>query len=149
MNKYDNYDEKFINKMEEYDTLVNDYRNTLCGLIDYTLELKIIPIKLKLKIPFIKNHINNIENETELLENGLILLENKYIINNFDINNMFEFSEYYNNIASQNDFLDIIDDFVNVIKKKKLLIKKEDIDGVKTLFEYIFDIIEKIKKMFE
>lgn len=142
------YSDEDIEKMNRYSILLENYKMTLCNLIEYVENLKIMSMKLKFKLPFIKKYINDDNNETDLLENGSILLKNKETINNFDINNMFEFSDCYRNIIVKNDFLDLIDDFVVSIKKKKSKITKENMDTIKALFEYIFDILEKITVLF-
>jgi hypothetical protein len=147
-NNDEEYDDDDMNKMKEYCVLITSYKDTLCCLIEYVDDLKIMSMKLKIKLPFIKKYINDEKNETDLLENGSILLKSKEIINNFDINNMFEFSEYYNGIAAKNEFLDLIDDFVISIKRKKADITKDNINAIKGLFEYIFDILEKITVLF-
>lgn len=152
-NYYNNNNSKYckeeIDKIMQYGIYIENYKETLCNLLNYVDDLRIMPMNLKIKLPFIKKYINDDENETDLLENGSILLENKEIINNFDINNMFEFSDHYKNITSNNEFLDIIDDCISSIKKKKNKINKENIKVVKALFEYIFDILEKIETLFK
>ena len=143
-------EESYDLKVEKYAIFMDNYKNALCNLIDYVKSLNIIPIKVKIKLPFIKKYINDEENDDELLTNGIEhLLGNKDLIINFNINNIYDFNEVYSKVNKKNEFLDLIDEFVMSIKKKKNQIEKENIDVIKALFEYIFKLLQDIVSLFE
>lgn len=144
-----NYDNNEIHKVMRYTELINNYKEGLCGLVDYVNTLDIIPLKMQIQVPFIKKYINNDENDMELLENGIShLLDNKDIILNFNFDNVVEFSECYKQMQVQNKFIDMIDEFINVVKKNKNKVSKDNIDIIKKIFEHIFDILHNIKIIF-
>ena len=144
-----NYDNNEIAKIKEYNSLMENYKEALCGLIDHVNNLNVVPLKIKFQIPFIKKYINDDENDSDVLGNGLCyLLENKDVILNFNLDNVFDFNENYKKISSQNQFLDLIDEFINSIKQNKNKISKKNIKITKKIFEYIFEILEKINTIF-
>jgi hypothetical protein len=144
-----NYNDDEIDIIMRYNSLMENYKEALCELINYVQNLNIVPIGVKIKIPFIKNYIKDDENDSDLLGNGLCyLLENKDIILNFNFDNVVDFGDYYNQIAGQNQFIDLIDEFINSIKKNKNKILKKNIKIIKKIFEYIFETLEKINVIF-
>lgn len=141
--------ENYDLKVEKYLMYMDNYKDALCNLIDYVKSLNIIPVKAKIKLPFIKNYINNEDNDDELLTNGIeYLLNNRELIINFNIDNIYDFNEFYSKVNKKNEFLDLIDEFVSSIKKKRNQIEKENIDVIKGLFEYIFKLLEDINSLF-
>ena len=56
-----NYDNNEIAKIKEYNSLMENYKEALCGLIDHVNNLNVVPLKIKFQIPFIKKYINDIE----------------------------------------------------------------------------------------
>lgn len=145
-----NYDNNEIQKVMKYTELMDNYKEGLCGLVDYVNTLNIIPLKMQMQLPFIKKYINDEENDMELLENGIThLFDNKDIILNFNFDNVVEFSKCYKQMQVQNKFIDMIDEFINVVKKNKSKISKDNIDIIKKIFKHIFDILHDIKIIFK
>jgi hypothetical protein len=143
------YNDNEVVQITQYNSLMDNYKEALCGIIDHVINLNIISLKMKIQIPFIKNYINDDDNDSELLENGLCyLLENKDIILNFNFDNVLEFSDNYKQTSSQNQVIDLIDDLINLIKKNKNTISNKNIKIIKNIFKYIFDILEKLNSIF-
>ena len=144
-----NYDDNQEKLMEEFYDYIDRYKITLCQIIDFANEMGLVPLKMKIKIPFVKGYINNEDNELEILENGIeYIYENKEIIKNFNIDNISEFSKIHNKMKIKNDFVDMINDFVIKINLKKNQISEKSIEAMKALFDYLISILTKLKKLF-
>jgi len=153
---------------EKYNYLMDMYIDTIIKLIDMSYTLRILPIKIMFGLGFIKNHIQT--NRFDVLQNGLdYLLTNKEIILNFDISNLNELDEDFddnvsiksciNNIKqyqekkqiNTDNFISNSDDMLNLIIEIKNNTKKlhsDDVLLIKNYFELLIIILENIKKIF-
>ncbi len=153
---------------EKYNYLMDSYIDTIIKLIDTSYSLRILPLKIMFGLGFIKNYIQS--NRFDILQNGLdYLLTNKETILNFDISNLDEIDEDFddnvsiksciNNIkqyqqskqSNTNNFISNSDDMLNLIIEIKNNTKKlcsDDILLIKNYFELLIIILENIKKIF-
>lgn len=156
----------YEDKFEKYDLLMNTYIDTISKLIDISYTMKILPLKVMFGVNYIKKYIN--ENRFEVLENGInYILSNKEIIINFDINNLDELDEDFNDnisvktcvnnlkknnnlqsnissISDSDDILNLIIDIKNNTKKLHI----DDVNIIKKYFELLILILEKIELLF-
>jgi len=76
-------------KLERFDILTTNYIDTINSLLDLAVSNKIVPFKLLIGLPLIKDYIQT--NRIDLLEYGVqYILTNKSDIMNFDINKLDE-----------------------------------------------------------
>jgi hypothetical protein len=144
------------------------YIDTIIKLIDTSYSFRILPLKIMFGLGFLKNHIQS--NRFDILQNGLdYLLTNKETILNFDINNLNELDEDFddnvsiksciNNIKKHQETKQIntdnvisnSDEMLNLIIEIKNNTKKLDQDDliiIKKYFELLVIILENIKQIF-
>lgn len=159
----------FDNKLNTFDVLVNNYIEVIYSLIDFSLRNNLLPIKLVLTIPFLRDYIKS--NRIVLLEHGIIyLLKNKEQILNFSIEKLDELDELdddsddnisrkecKNNITNikdtfssdlknieGNEILNIIIEIKNNSKK----LDKQNIELIRNYINLLIIILEEIKKLF-
>ena len=144
---------------------MDTYIDTVIKLIDTSYSLRILPLKIMFGLGYIKKYIQS--NRFDILQNGLdYLLTNKETILNFDINNLDELDEDFddnvsiksciNNIKkintdNKNNFVSDSDDMLNLMIEIKNNTKKlchDDIIIIKKYFELLVIILENIKKIF-
>lgn len=167
MNTYNNNLEE-QSLFEKYNYLMDIYIDTIIKLIDTSYSLKILPLKIMFGLGLIKNHIQS--NRFDILQNGFnYLLTNKETILNFDMNNLNELDEDFddnvsiksciNNIKyyqqtkqiDTNNFISDSDDILNLIieiKNNAKNLHSDDIFLIKNYFELLIIILENIKKIF-
>ena len=153
-------------KIEKFSYLTDQYIDLINNLIDFCDEKKILPTKLIFFISSIKKNIN--ENKFEIIQNSLtFILENKETILNFslesledkedtndkllinNINNIYQLKNLINqNNNIGNNELEIINFIIEIKKKAKLVLVKEDILIIKDYIEIMILILEKIKILF-
>ena len=151
-------------EFEYYNFLMDSYIETIIKLIDFSIEMRILPFKIWISINYIKNYI--IENRIEILENGITyLLTNKEIILNFDISNLDDLDELdddsndnlsrkecINTIKKKNKFENLKEiELLNIIieiKNNSKKISTNNIILIKNYFELLIDILQKIKNIF-
>jgi hypothetical protein len=153
-------------KIEKFSYLTDQYIDLINNLIDFCDEKKILPTKLIFFISSIKKNIN--ENKFEIIQNSLtFILENKETILNFslesledkedtndkllinNINNIYQLKNLINqNNNIGNNELEIINFIIEIKKKAKLVLDKEDILIIKDYIEIMILILEKIKILF-
>lgn len=151
----------------QYNYLMETYINTIIQLIDTSNSMRILPLKVMFGLSWIKNYIQS--NRFDILENGInYLLTNKDIVLNFDLEKLDELDEdlddnmsikscisnikqTHTNIANSSNIITDSDDMLNLIIEIKKNTKKlctEDIMIIKSYFELLIIILEKIKNMF-
>lgn len=151
----------------QYDYLMDVYIDTIIKLIDTSYSMRILPLKIMFGLGYIKNHIQS--NRLEILQNGLdYLLTNKETILNFDISNLNELDEDFDDnvsikscisnikqqnksITTNNEFVTESDEMLNLIIEIKNNAKKlssSDINIIKKYFELLIIILESIQKIF-
>jgi len=167
MNTY-NYNSSECSLFEQYNYLMDMYIDTIIKLIDTSYSFRILPLKIMFGLGFLKNHIQS--NRFDILQNGLdYLLTNKETILNFDINNLNELDEDFddnvsiksciNNIKKHQETKQIntdnvisnSDEMLNLIIEIKNNTKKLDQDDliiIKKYFELLVIILENIKQIF-
>jgi hypothetical protein len=149
-------------KFDKYNILMDYYIDTIEKLLDTSYSLGILPFKVILGLSFIKKYIS--DNRFDVLENGInYLLTNKDTVLNFDISNLDELDEDFDDNISiksyihkikekqQDDSLKNSDDMINLIIEIKNNTKKlcqEDITLIKKHFELLIIILEQIKSLF-
>jgi|LakMenEpi03Aug12_release.lakeMendotaPanAssembly.Ray.scaffolds.fasta_scaffold1621760_1 hypothetical protein len=157
-----------LNLFNQYDYLMEVYIDTIIKLIDESYSMKILPLKVMFGLEYAKKYIQS--NRFEVLQNGLdYLLTNKMTILNFDIANLDELDEDFddnvsiksciNNIkksnlnsTNKNNFVSDSDDMLNLMIEIKNNAKKlhpDDIDIIKKYFELLVIILENISKLFK
>lgn len=155
------------NLITKYDYLMETYINTIIQLIDTSYSMRILPLKVMFGLNWIKNYIQS--NRFEVLENGInYLLENKDTVLNFSIENLDELDEDFDDNVSikscisniKKNHSDIVnssnvivdsDDMLNLMIEIKNNAKKlceEDIFIIKSYFELLIIILEKIQNLF-
>lgn len=151
--------------LEKYNYLMDIYIDTINKLLDTSYSLRILPFKIMFGLGLIKNYIES--NRLDILQNGLdYLLTNKETILNFDIKNLNELDEDFddnvsiksciNNIkqspqTNMNNFIYNSGDILNLIIEIKNNAKKlhqDDIFLIKKYFELLIVILENINKIF-
>lgn len=153
-----------LNAFNQYNYLMDVYIDTIIKLIDTSYSMKILPFKIMFGLNYIKKYIHT--NRLEVLQNGLdYLLTNKEIIVNFNVDNLDELDEDFDdnvsikscisNIKQQatnnNEFLSSSDDMLNLMIEIKNNAKKlysDDVDIIKKYFELLIIILENIQKVF-
>lgn len=167
MNTY-NYNSSECSLFEQYNYLMDMYIDTIIKLIDTSYSFRILPLKIMFGLGFLKNHIQS--NRFDILQNGLdYLLTNKETILNFDINNLNELDEDFddnvsiksciNNIKKHQETKQIntdnvisnSDEMLNLIIEIKNNTKKlhqDDLIIIKKYFELLVIILENIKQIF-
>ena len=154
-------------KIEQFSYLTDQYIDLINNLIDFCDEKKILPTKIIFFISSIKKNIN--ENKFEIIQNSLtFILENKETILNFslesleedekedndkllltNINNIYQLKKLINqNNNIGNNELEIINFIIEIKKKARLLLVKEDILIIKDYIEIMILILEKLKILF-
>jgi hypothetical protein len=153
---------------EKYNYLMDTYIDTIIKLIDTSYSLRILPFKIMFGLGYIKNYIQT--NRLDILQNGLdYILTNKETILNFDISNLNELDEDFddnvsiksciNNIkqshksnqSNTTDFISNSNDMLNLIieiKNNAKKLYKDDILIIKNYFELLIIILENINKLF-
>lgn len=153
-------------KLNTFDLLVNNYIEVIDNLIDLSLRNNLLPIKLVITIPFLRDYVKT--NRIVLLEHGIIyLLKNKEQILNFSLDKLDELDddsddnvsrkECKNNITDiknklssdlknieGNEILNIIIEIKNNSKK----LDKQNIDLIRNYINLLIIILEEIKKLF-
>lgn len=152
--------------LDQYNYLMETYIDTIIELIDISYSLRILPFKVMFGLNWIKNHIKT--NKLEVLDNGInYLLLNKDLVLNFSIDKLDELDEDFDDnvsiksclsnfkkIQKENNITNIIsdsDDMLNLIIEIKNNTKKlcqEDISIIKSYFELLIIILEKIQNLF-
>lgn len=152
--------ENDLNMIYKYDYLMKTYIESIIELIDTSYTLKILPLKVMFGLNYIKNYIY--ENKFDILQNGLeYLLTNKDTILNFDINNLNELDEDFDdnmsiktcikNLKTQKKTNNESDELLNIIIEIKNNAKKlslSDINIIKKYFELLITILETMEKLF-
>lgn len=162
-NNSHNQEEMFL----QYNYLMDMYIDTIIKLIDTSYSMRILPLKVMFGLGYIKNYIQS--NRLDILQNGFdLLLSNKETILNFDISNLNELDEDFDDNVSikscisnikqhssiknqTNNFISNSDDMLNLmieIKNNTLKLSSVDIDIIKKYFELIIIILEKIQNIF-
>lgn len=154
-------------QITQYNYLMDTYINTIIELIDTSYSMRILPLKVMFGLSWIKNYIQS--NRFEVLENGInYLLANKDIVLNFDIEKLDELDEDFDdnvsikscisnikqthkNIDKTSNIISDSDDMLNLMIEIKNNTKKlciDDIMIIKSYFELLIIILEKIQSMF-
>lgn len=155
------------NLITKYDYLMETYIDTIIQLINTSYSMRILPLKVMFGLNWIKNYIQS--NRFEVLENGInYLLENKDTVLNFSIENLDELDEDFDdnvsikscisnikknhsNIVNSSNIITDSDDMLNLMIEIKNNAKKlceEDIMIIKSYFELLIIILEKIQNLF-
>lgn len=94
-NNSHNQEEMFL----QYNYLMDMYIDTIIKLIDTSYSMRILPLKVMFGLGYIKNYIQS--NRLDILQNGFdLLLSNKETILNFDIDNLNELDEDFDDNVS-------------------------------------------------
>lgn len=160
---------EYLDKIETYTKLSNTYIEIIEKILDFSIEKKIVPLKIILSSKILKNYVHN--NKINLVMNGIeYLLNNKQDILNFNLNNLDVLDDdlsdnqsrksYLQNINQmknkinidtindnnyqENEILNLIIDIKNKAKK----LNKIDISIIKGYIELLILILENIKKLF-
>lgn len=155
------------NLITKYDYLMETYINTIIQLIDTAYSMRILPLKVMFGLNWIKKYIQS--NKFEVLENGInYLLENKDTVLNFSIDKLDELDEDFDdnvsikscisnikqthsNIVNSSNVITDSDDMLNLmieIKNNTRKLCEEDIMIIKSYFELLIIILEKIQNLF-
>lgn len=157
-------------KLNKFEILVNNYTDTISSLLDLAVSNKLVPIKIIIGLPLMKDYI--IKNRIDILEYGIkYILSNKEDILNFNINKLDELdkldSDSDDNISRQecmsniktikssthidptnnfdsNEILDIIIQIKNNSKK----LDDFTIQMIRSYVELLLLILEQIKMLF-
>jgi hypothetical protein len=166
MNIYNNNNNNNNNNIifEQYNYLMDTYIDTIIKLIDISYSMKLLPFKIMFGLNYIKKYIK--DNQFEILKNGMdYLLINKDTILNFDIDKLNELDEDFDDNISikscisnikqttqeQHNIISDSDDMLNLMIEIKNNTKKscpEDIIIIKSYFELLIIILEKIQNIF-
>ncbi len=154
-------------KLNTFDILVENYIEVINNLIDLSLRNNLLPMKLVITIPFLRDYVKS--NRIVLLEHGIIyLLKNKEQILNFSLDKLDELDddsddnvsrkECKSNIANikdklssdlknieGNEILNIIIEIKNNSKK----LDKQNIELIRNYINLLIMILEEIKKLFK
>lgn len=159
-------------KLDRFNVLVDNYVNTVNSLLDLAVESKIVPFKVIMGLPFIKDYIKT--NRIDIMEYSIqYILSNKDNIINFDISKLDELDEldesidsddnvsrkqYINNISNvksninlkiTNNFnSDDILDLIIQIKNNSKNLDKFTIQMIRNYIELLIFILEQIKVLF-
>ena len=154
-------------KLNKFEILVNNYTDTISSLLDLAVDNKLVPLKIIIGLPLMKDYI--IKNRIDILEYGIkYILSNKEDILNFNINKLDELDEdsddnisrqeYMSNIKTiksntpidptnnfdSNEILDIIIQIKNNSKK----LDEFTVQMIRSYVELLLLILEQIKKLF-
>ena len=158
-------------KLNKFEILVNNYTDTISSLLDLAVSNKLVPLKIIIGLPLMKDYI--IKNRIDILEYGIkYILSNKEDILNFNINKLDELDEDSDdNISRQecmsniktiksntsitipidptnnfdsNEILDIIIQIKNNSKK----LDEFTVQMIRSYVELLLLILEQIKKLF-
>ncbi len=156
-------------KLDRFNMLTNNYIDTINSLLDLAVKNKIVPFKLLIGLPLIKDYIQT--NRIDLLEYGVqYILSNKSDIMNFDINRLDELDsdsddnisrkKYINNIdhaklkinnktsiGNNFDSNEIIDIIVQIKNNSKNL-DNFTVQMIRNYFELLILILEQIKSLY-
>ena len=156
-------------KLDRFNMLTNNYIDTINSLLDIAVSNKIVPFKLLIGLPLIKDYIQT--NRIDLLEYVIqYILSNKSDIMNFDINRLDELDsdsddnisrkEYINNIdnakikinnkinfATNYNSNEIIEIIVQIKNNSKNL-DNFTVMMIKNYFELLILILEQIKSLY-
>lgn len=153
--------------INQYNYLMETYISTIIQLIDTSYSMRILPLKVMFGLSWIKNYI--MSNRFEVLENGInYLLVNKDIVLNFNVEKLDELDEDFDdnvsikscisnirqthsNLTTDSNLITDSDDMLNLMIEIKNNTKKlcdEDIMIIKSYFELLIIILEKIQKIF-
>jgi hypothetical protein len=153
-----------MDKINSFVNLSDKYIETIEKLLEYSMSKKILPLKILLGMKLIKNYIHN--NKVSLIQNGVqYLLGYKEIILNFDLSNLDDLDEDYddnisrksclNNITkvkeiiNEKNFDDI--DILNLIieiKNNAKILNNTDKEIIRGYMEILILILEKIRELF-
>jgi hypothetical protein len=156
-------------KLDRFNMLTNNYIDTINSLLDLAVSNKIVPFKLLIGLPLIKDYIQT--NRIDLLEYGVqYILSNKSDIMNFDINRLDELDsdsddnisrkEYINNIDNAkvkiNNKINIgtnynsneIIDIIVQIKNNSKNLDNFTVQMIRNYFELLILILEQIKSLY-
>ncbi len=156
-------------KLNRFDVLTDNYIETINSLLDLAVQNRIVPFKLLIGLPMIKDYIKT--NKIDLLEYGIqYILSNKTDIMNFDINKLDELDsdsddnisrkKYINNIdhaklkinnktsiSNNFDSNEIIDIIVQIKNNSKNL-DNFTVKMIRNYFELLILILEQIKSLY-
>lgn len=153
--------------INQYNYLMESYISTIIQLIDTSYSMRILPLKVMFGLGWIKNYIQS--NRFEILENGInYLLVNKDIVLNFNVEKLDELDEDFDdnvsikscisnirqthsNVSNSSNVITDSDDMLNLMIEIKNNTKKlceEDIMIIKSYFELLIMILEKIQNIF-
>jgi hypothetical protein len=132
-------------KMEKYELYINLYIESIWFLLDFVKNMDIVPPKLIFKLSLItKDYV--FSKREELLEKGIkYLIPNKkkllkLTVKNIDMN---EVEDIYNSLQHDNENINLL--FTIIRNSSKLSKKNEEL--IKSNFEIILDILDKIYKL--
>jgi hypothetical protein len=154
------------NKLYKFEIFVNNYIEIIDNLINISITNNILPYKLLITIPFLKDYIKN--NKIDILEYGVkYLLPNKEDILNFTFDNLNELDEDSNdnisikkcidNISTiksdlKNPALNINDnELLNLIieiKNNSKVLDKVNIELINNYIKLLIIVLEEIKNIF-
>jgi hypothetical protein len=153
-------------KLTTFDIFVNNYIEALNNLIDLSLRNNLLPLKLILTIPILRQYIKH--NRVLILEYGILyLLTNKEQILNFSLDKLDELDddsddnvsrkECYDNISNiktkftnelknveGNEILNVIIEIKNNSKK----LDKQNIELIRNYIKILIMLLEEIQKLF-
>ncbi len=154
------------NRLNRFDFLVSNYTEVLNNLLDLSLRNNLLPFKIVLGIPLIREYIKT--NRIMLLEHGIIyLLPNKHQILNFSIDRLDEIDddsddnvsrkECYDNISAvKNKFKTELENIegneiislIIEIKNNSKNLDKQNIELIRNYIKIMILVLEEIKKLF-
>jgi len=155
-------------QLENFKILTDKYILAINKLLDYSIIKNLVPIKLIIGIPLIKQYIIN--NKSKILESGIeYILKYKDQILNFSIDSL-DSLDNSNSSNSSNNYISNIEHLKNVIqlentnnnsyqeleilnliidiKDKAKNLANDEIEIIKSYIELIVMILEKIKSIF-
>ena len=156
-------------KLDRFNLLTNNYIDTINSLLDIAVSNKIVPFKLLIGLPLIKDYI--LTNRIDLLEYGVqYILSNKSDIMNFDINRLDELDSNSDDNISRKECINNIDnaklkindkinfatnynsnEIIEIIVQIKNNSKNLDnftVMMIKNYFELLILILEQIKSLY-
>ncbi len=161
-------------KLNRFDMLTNNYVETINSLLDLAVQNRIVPFKLLIGLPMIKDYIKT--NKIDLLEYGIqYILSNKTDIMNFDINKLDELDSDSDDNISRKEYISNINDFksnkafnknttnnlpnnfdsneildtIIQIKNNSKNLDNFTVQMIKNYFELLILILEQIKSLYQ
>ncbi len=173
----DKYNEEQIEKINKFSSLIDNYMEVVNSLIDIAVKKDLLPMKVLITLPYLKNYIR--ENRMDIMESSVkYILPNRETILNFSLDQLEELDEldddtddnvsrigYKSNIdiiksniekekkSLKNGIKDMeSNEILNIIveiKNNSKKLSKKDTDIIYQYIKLLILVLEEIKKLFD